>query len=91
MLAVIAPLVGRRPPRLQLPRGPLYPLAACAEFAARFTGREPMLTVDALNMSRHHMFFSSKKAQDELGFTARPYARAIEDAVAWFRSAGYIR
>jgi dihydroflavonol-4-reductase len=91
MLAIIAPLVGRRPPRLQLPRGPLYPLAACAEFAARFTGREPMLTVDALNMSRHHMFFSSKKARDELGFTARPYARAIEDAVTWFRSAGYIR
>jgi dihydroflavonol-4-reductase len=91
MLAIIAPLVGRQPPRLQLPRGPLYPLAYGAEIAARFTGKEPMLTVDALNMSRYHMFFSSKKAQDTLGFRARPYARAIEDAVAWFRAAGYIR
>jgi dihydroflavonol-4-reductase len=91
MLALIAPLVGRKPPRLQLPRAPLYPLAYGAEFAARFTGRAPMLTVDALNMSRYHMFFSSKKAQAELGFRARPYQRAIEDAVAWFRTAGYIR
>ncbi|MEI9994892.1 MAG: hopanoid-associated sugar epimerase [Rhizomicrobium sp.] len=90
MLAVICPLVGRRPPRLQLPRGPLYPLALCAEAVARYTGKEPMLTVDALNMSKHHMFFSSKKAQDELGFTARPYREAIKDAVAWFQQAGYI-
>jgi dihydroflavonol-4-reductase len=91
MLAIIAPLVGRKPPKLQLPRGPLYPLAAGAELVARFTGKEPMLTVDALNMSKHHMFFSSAKAQRELGFTARPYALALEDAVGWFRQAGYIR
>ncbi len=91
MLAVIAPLVGRKPPRIQLPRGPLYPLALGAELVARLTGKEPMLTVDALNMSRYHMFFSSQKARDELGFTARPYARAIEDAVSWFRQAGYIK
>jgi dihydroflavonol-4-reductase len=91
MLAVICPLAGRKPPRIRLPRTPLYPLAWGSEAIARYTGKEPMLTVDALNMSRHHMFFSSKKARDELGFTARPYARAIEDAVTWFRSAGYIR
>ncbi len=50
-----------------------------------------MLTVDALNMSKYHMFFSSEKAKRELGFAARPYASAIEDAVAWFRQAGYIK
>lgn len=91
MLGLIAPLAGRKPPRLQLPRAPLYPLALGAELAARFTGKEPMLTVDALNMSRHHMFFSSAKAKVELGFTARPYAGAIQDAVTWFRQSGYIR
>jgi dihydroflavonol-4-reductase len=91
MLGIIAPLAGRRPPKVQLPRGPLYPLAAGAEFVARFTGKEPMLTVDALNMSKYHMFFSSEKARRELGFTARPYARALEDAVTWFREARYIQ
>ncbi len=91
MLAAICALVGRSPPRVRLPRAPLYPLAWCSEAVARFTGKEPMLTVDALNMSKYHMFFSSKKARDELGFTARPYQNAIADAVAWFRQAGYIR
>jgi dihydroflavonol-4-reductase len=42
-------------------------------------------------MSRYHMFFSSKKAQDELGYTARPWQDAIADAVTWFRNAGYIK
>lgn len=91
MLAVICPLAGRKPPRVRLPRAPLYPLAVCAEAVARVTGKEPMLTVDALKMSRHHMFFSSKKAEAELGYSARPWQQAIEDAVAWFRQSGYIR
>ncbi|MGZ5933920.1 MAG: hopanoid-associated sugar epimerase [Rhizomicrobium sp.] len=91
MLGIIAPLVGRKPPRVQLPRGPLYPLAYGAEAMARVTGKEPFLTADALKMSKYHMFFSSAKANAELGFTARPFARGLEDAVTWFRAAGYIR
>ncbi|MEJ0028638.1 MAG: hopanoid-associated sugar epimerase [Rhizomicrobium sp.] len=91
MLVVICEAVGRKPPRVRLPRAPLYPLAWCSEAVARYTGKEPMLTVDALNMSKYHMFFSSKKARDEFGFTARPYREAIADAVAWFRQAGYIK
>lgn len=91
MLALIAPLVGRKPPRLRLARAPLYPLALGAEAFARMSGKEPFLTVDALKMSKYHMFFSSAKAKTELGFTARPSARGIEDAIEWFRQAGYIR
>ena len=91
MLGVIAPLVGRRPPRVRLPRAPLYPLAYGAEAMARLTRKEPFLTADALRMSKHHMFFSSAKAIAELGFSARPYLRGIEDALTWFRAAGYIR
>jgi len=58
---------------------------------ARFTGREPFATVDALRMAKYRMFFSSAKARRELGYTARPYAEALEDAVAWFRDAGMIK
>ena len=91
MLAVIAKMSNRRPPRVSLPRAPLYPLAYAAEAFARLSGSEPFLTVDALRMSEHHMFFSSAKAERELGFRARPYADAIADALAWFRGAGHIR
>jgi dihydroflavonol-4-reductase len=91
MLADIAKLSGRKAPTLRLPRGPIYPIAFAAEAVARVTGREPFVTMDALKMARHHMFFSSAKAQKELGYTARPYVRGIEDALAWFRNAGYVR
>jgi dihydroflavonol-4-reductase len=37
------------------------------------------------------MFFSSAKAERELGYSARPYRQALSDAIAWFRQAGYIR
>ncbi|HKP65226.1 MAG TPA: hopanoid-associated sugar epimerase [Casimicrobiaceae bacterium] len=91
MLAEISRLVDRRPPRLKLPRGPLYPFAAAAEVLARVTRREPMLTLDGLRMSRYRMFFTSAKAERELGFRARPYQQALRDAVEWFRREGYIR
>ncbi len=54
------------------------------------TGREPMLTLDGLRMSEHHMFFSSARAERELGYRARPYREALADAVRWFREAGYL-
>ena len=91
MLRVIAGLVGRRPPTVELPRGPIFPLAYAAELVARVTGREPFATVDALRMAKYRMFFSSAKAEAELGYAARPYAEALADAVQWFRAAGSIK
>lgn len=91
MLGEIAGLTGRSAPRFRLPRAPLYPIAYATEAMARVTGREPMLTVDALEMSKHLMFFSSAKAERELGYSARPHAAALADAVNWFRAAGYIK
>ena len=91
MLAVIAELVGRKPPKVQLPRGPLFPLAYAAEFVARFTGKEPFATVDGLKMAKYQMFFSSAKAERDLGYRARPYREALADAIAWFKQAGYVR
>ncbi len=91
MLGVIATLSNRKPPRMNLPRAPLYPLAYAAEAFASLTGKEPFVTVDALKMSEHHMFFSSAKAERELGYGARPYAQALADALGWFREAGYVK
>lgn len=91
MLATIATLVGRRPPTLRLPRGPLFPLAWINERLATVTGKEPFLTLDGLRMAKHTMFYSSAKAADELGYRARPHAQALADAIDWFRHAGMIR
>ena len=91
MLADIAALARRRAPIVKLPRGPLFPLAFAAETMARITGKEPMLTADALRMSRYQMYFSSAKAGRELGYAARPYREGLKDAHAWFGANGYLR
>lgn len=91
MLAAVAKEMGRRPPKISLPRGPLFPLAYANEALARITGKDPFLTVDGLKMAKHHMFFSSAKAAAALGYHARPWGIALTDAIVWFRSAGMIR
>jgi dihydroflavonol-4-reductase len=90
MLAIIAKLVGRRPPRLQLPRLPLMPLAYAAEAVAQITGREPFVTVDGLKMAKYRMYFTAAKAERDLGFKARPATDALNDAIRWFQEAGYL-
>ena len=90
MLTDIADFVGRKPPTVHLPRAPLYPLAVLMEAVGQITGKEPMLTRDALKMASHRMFFSSEKAKSELGYQARPYREGLNDALAWFKAQGYL-
>ena len=91
MLADIAALAGRKAPTINLPRGPLYPLASLFEAVAQITGKEPMLTRDALTMSKRMMYFTSAKAERELGYSARPYQAALADAMGWFAAHGYLK
>ena len=90
MLADIARIVGRKPPRLRIPRAVALPVAYAAEGMAWLTRREPFATVDGIRMSEHRMFFTAAKAERELGFGARPYVQGLEDAIRWFRDAGYL-
>ncbi len=91
MLAEIAGIVGRRAPTIRIPHAPLFPMAWINEQIARATGRTPFLTLDALRMAKHRMFFSSAKAEAELGYRARPHQEALADAIQWFLGAGMIR
>ncbi len=90
MLREIARRVGRPPPRLRLPRQLIFPIAYGAEAIAHFTGREPFVTTTGLRLAKDHMFFTSAKAERELGYTARPYGEAVAEAIAWFRRHGYL-
>ncbi len=91
ILAMIARLVGRTPPRVRLPLAAIAPFAYAAEALARVTGREPFLTRDALRMAKQQMFFSSAKAEREIGFAPRPAVVAVGDAIADFRARGVIQ
>jgi dihydroflavonol-4-reductase len=92
MLAAIAHLVGRKPPRLRLPSGALLPIALVAEAIARMgIGGEPLVTADGVRLARKLMYFTSAKAERELGYRSRPAVEGLRDAIDWYRSWGYLR
>jgi len=88
ILAQIAALVGLTPPRIRLPYGAVLPMAYVAEAFAKLTGHSGRLTLEGVRMSRKLMFFSSAKAERELGYSWRAPAVAFEDAIRWFRETG---
>jgi dihydroflavonol-4-reductase len=91
ILSMVAECARRRPPTVRLPLNAVVPLAYVSEAVALITGRAPQLTRDSLRMARKQMFFSSAKAECELGYRSRPAHVAIADAVQWFEEAGYCR
>ena len=91
ILAMVAGLVGRKPPRIRLPHSAVLPVAYVSEAFARLTGVPPVATVEEVRMSKKRMYFSSAKAQRELGYRARPAIEALRDAVEWYRDNGYLK
>ncbi len=89
ILTQVTRIAGRRPPRIRLPHGVVLPIAHIAEAMARLTGGQTRITVEGVRMARKRMYFSSAKATRELGYTWRNPALAFQDAVRWFRDAGY--
>jgi dihydroflavonol-4-reductase len=91
IFGIVAQFTGLPPPRVRLSKGLVLPLAYFAQGWARLTkGREPMLTVDGVRMAHKHMFFSSAKAEQLLGYKFRPAQEAIHDAIVWFRTNRYL-
>jgi len=84
MLFEIADMAGRPPPKWRLPHALVMPVAYAAEAWAAWTGVNPIATVEEVRMSKKRMFFSSAKAERELGYAPRPARQALEDAVQWF-------
>ncbi len=84
LLTRIADKLGRPAPKFKLPHTLVLPFAYLFEQFARVTHTEPQVTVDAVRMSKHRMYFSSDKAINELGYAPRSVDDAIGDAINWF-------
>jgi dihydroflavonol-4-reductase len=89
ILALVAEHVGRRASTIRLPHWLVYPIAVAAEGWARVARREPRVTLDGVRMSTKHMYFSSRKAETELGYRWRDPRLAIAAAVDWFKQNDY--
>jgi dihydroflavonol-4-reductase len=89
ILELVAAHVGRRASTIRLPHWFVYPIAFAAEGIAKLTKREPRVTLDGVRMSTKHMYFSSLKAERELGYRWRDPRLAIAAAVDWFKENDY--
>jgi len=90
ILSQVAAIARRKPPRICLPHNAVLPFAWIVQEFARLTGmRQPMMTVDGVRMAKKRMFYTSAKAEHDLGYTHRPATQALQDAVEWFRDHGY--
>ncbi|HET6606306.1 MAG TPA: hopanoid-associated sugar epimerase [Rhodopila sp.] len=91
ILGLVADVVNGRPPIIRLPEAVVWPVAFVMEKLAPVLGVAPMMTRDHLKMARKKMFYSSARAEAELGYQPRPVRLAVEDAVAWFRANGMLK
>lgn len=78
------------------PKEPLsYPLAltfaAFDELKARFTGRHPRYPKDTVRSLFTTTFYSAAKAEEELGFSARPVRTSVRETYDWYVEHGMLR
>jgi len=89
ILDLLADITGLPAPTVQLPHWVPWIVGACQTGFARLFGGTPRVSLEAVRMSKHRMYFESTKAEQELGYAPGPVRDALERAVLWFREHGY--
>jgi dihydroflavonol-4-reductase len=90
MLDTLSKITGLPAPRLKIPHRLALGVAYANTLFSRMIGREPGIPVEGVKIARHMMFVDCSRAQRELGFKAGPVSAALERAVRWYESNGYI-
>tara|TARA_B100000676_G_C17974021_1_gene785024 strand:- start:122 stop:1129 length:1008 start_codon:yes stop_codon:yes gene_type:complete len=91
ILEALSSITSKKVPTLHLPHNSVIPIAYLSELIARLFGSEPIITLDAVRMSKRNMFFSSEKAKSKIGYIPGPSHKAFIDAVEWFHKRGYVK
>jgi dihydroflavonol-4-reductase len=91
VFAHVAKLAGAAEPRWRVP----YPVALAAAYVSEFvsdavTGRIPAASVTGVKLTRRRMHFDASRSLAELGIAPRPVSGSIAEAVAWFRTVGWL-
>jgi len=91
ILYMLADITGLPKPYCRLPYYPILGLAyADCAISMLISDREPRVPVDGVRMARKRMFFDASRAVKELALPQTPPRVALEKAVNWFRSNGYV-
>jgi dihydroflavonol-4-reductase len=90
LLDILSSASGRPAPRWKIPYAVAYAAGWMDTGISRILGREPQIPLEGVRMARHKMFVDASKAERDLGFATGPVEAALERAVAWYESNGYV-
>jgi dihydroflavonol-4-reductase len=90
VFAALEQVTGVPAPRRHLPKWLLYVVAVASETGSRVTGRDPLISRQAVGTMREERV-TSDKARRELGASFRPFAQTLADEVDWFRANDYLQ
>jgi dihydroflavonol-4-reductase len=90
MLDILSLTSGRPAPRWKVPYVLAYAAGYIETGVSCLLGREPQIPLEGVRMARHKMFVDASRAGRDLGFTPGPIEAALERAVAWYESNGYV-
>jgi dihydroflavonol-4-reductase len=89
-LEILAAITGKRAPRIAVPHFIPVTVAFIDEMLLARMGKKPQVSFYAAQMSRKAMYYDSSKAVRELGLPQNPIEKALEKAVRWFETNGYV-
>lgn len=87
MREVIAEEMGEPKPFVPIPTSLLRLFAGIADVLSYWTKRRPRISRPMAGFLPFELYYTSKKAQDELGWTYHPFRHSVKSAVAWYKSA----
>jgi len=91
MLEMLAAITGKRTPRIAVPHAlPLAVAFVDEMILARYFGKTPQVSFYSVQMSQKEMYYDAAKAVRELGLPQSKIEGALEKAVQWFASNGYV-
>jgi len=89
--AVLQELTGIPAPRVKIPYWFAYRVAEVNEMISKITRRPPRAPIGGVRMAKYKMWFDPTKAINMLGLPQTPPKEAFANAIAWFRSNGYVK
>lgn len=88
---LMAELTGLKAPTIKAPVAVVRVIAAAMEFAGKLTGTRPMLDRSQVDeFAGKYAYFSSAKAQRELGYTYLPARETVQRTITWLVEHGFV-
>jgi dihydroflavonol-4-reductase len=90
MLDILAKITGLPAPSLKISHHVALGAAYASTIFSRLVGKEPGIPIEGVRIAQHKMFVDCGRSQRELGFKAGPVAAALQRAVRWYETNGYV-